>query len=141
MLPVAIVQLPPNEQLVPFTVVEAGRRAAAPRTLAVAPTGSCTAPCVEAVAAGNCVALIVPVTWANETATVHADPSAQFCPLMVVVLFANAAFGIALATTPTLAVVVALVTDGVSQLGQVPTPTLVTPLVPPPLPDGQFVPF
>jgi hypothetical protein len=58
---------------------------------------------------------------------------------MVVALFANAAFGIALATTATLAVVVALVTDGVSQLGHVPVATLVTPAAP--LPAGQFVPF
>ena|ERR1700734_1254649 len=60
---------------------------------------------------------------------------------MVVALFANAAFGIALATTATLGVVVALVTDGVSQLGHVPVTTLVTPAVPLPLPAGQFVPF
>jgi hypothetical protein len=61
--------------------------------------------------------------------------------LTVVVLFARAAFGIALATTPTLGVVVALLTVGVSQLGHVPVATLVTPAVPLPLPAGQFVPF
>ncbi len=53
LLPVAMVQLPPKAQLVPFTVVEAGIKAAAPNTLVAPPLGSCTAPCVDAVAAGN----------------------------------------------------------------------------------------
>ena len=61
--------------------------------------------------------------------------------MMVVTLFANAAFGIALATTVTTGVVVALVTDGVSQLGHTPVATLVTLPVPLPFPTGQFVPF
>ena len=62
-------------------------------------------------------------------------------PLIVVTLFANAAFGMALATTVTTGVVVELATDGVSQLGHTPVATLVTLPVPPPLPAGQFVPF
>jgi len=141
LLPVAIVQLPPKAQLVPLTVVDAGIKAAAPNTFVAAPLGSCTAPCVDVVAAGSCVAPSVPVTCVDATVTLHVDPSVQTCPLTVVPLFANAAFGIALATTATLGVVVALVTDGVSQLGHVPVARLVTPAVPLPVPAGQLVPF
>jgi hypothetical protein len=61
--------------------------------------------------------------------------------LIVVALFASAVFGIALATTARLGVVVAFITDGVSQLGHVPVATLVTPPGPLPFPVGQFVPF
>ena len=53
LLPVAMVQLPPNAQLVPFTFVDAGINAAAPSTFVAAPLGSCTAPCADVVAAGS----------------------------------------------------------------------------------------
>ena len=69
-------------------------------------------------------------------AIVHVPPSAQVCPFTVVALFASAAFGIALAVTAMLGVVVAFVTVGANQLGHVPALMLVT--VPdPPLPLPQ----
>jgi len=74
-------------------------------------------------------------------AIVQLPPNAQLVPFTVVALLAKAAFGIALATTPRLGVVVALLIEGNSQLGHAPVATLVTPAVALPLAAGQFVPF
>jgi hypothetical protein len=77
LLPVAIVQLPPKAQLVPLTVVDPGIKAAAPNTFVAAPPGSCTTPWADVVAAGNWLALSVPVTWVDAIVTLHADPNVQ----------------------------------------------------------------
>jgi hypothetical protein len=72
----------------------------------------------------------VPVNVPAAAATVHGLPSVQDAPFTVAVGLASAEFGIALATTATDGVVVALVTVGVSQPGHAPTATLVTVPVP-----------
>jgi hypothetical protein len=62
-----IVQLPPSVHVELFTVIEPGSTAAAPSAFDAAPVGRTTAPCSAVVAAGNCVALAVPVTPVNGT--------------------------------------------------------------------------
>jgi hypothetical protein len=137
-----MVHILPNAHTFPFTATEPGSIAAAPRAFVEAPAGRTTAPCVDVVATGSCVPTAVPVTCANATGIIQVDPNAQVCPLSVVPLFANAAFGIRLAVTAIVGAVVVFVTVGVNHAGHVPTVTLLTVPVPlPPLDAGQSVPF
>ena len=73
----------------------------------------------------------------NPIGTVQVPPSAQLCPFTVVALLANAEFGIALAATAMLGVVVGFVTVGVSHAGHVPAATFVTVPDPPPPPEER----